>query len=55
MMSKIATIFGIVIVLCVIVFGFVFFEPFFTEEVIEIKVINKERWTGERGRIFYFH
>lgn len=54
MMSKIATIFGIVIVLCVIVFGFVFFEPFFTEEVIDIKVINKERWTGERGRYFIF-
>ncbi len=53
-MSKIATIFGIVIVLCVIVFGFVFFEPFFTEEVIEIKVINKERWTGEKGRYFIF-
>jgi hypothetical protein len=47
-------IFGVLIVLCIIVFGFVFFEPFFTEEVIDIKVINKERWTGEKGRYFIF-
>jgi len=53
-MFKIATVFGIVMVLCIIVFGFIFFEPFFTEEVIEIKVINKERWAGERGRYFIF-
>ena len=47
-------IFGVLIVLCIIVFGFVFFEPFFTEEVIDIKVINKERWIGEKGRYFIF-
>lgn len=54
MLSKISVVFGVVIVLCIIVFGFVFFEPFFTEEVIDIKVINKERWTGEKGRYFIF-
>jgi len=53
-MSTISRIFGVIVVLCIIVFGFVFFEPFFTEEVIEIKVINKERWTGEKGRYFIF-
>ena len=53
-MSKISMIFGVLIVLCIIVFGFVFFEPFFTEEVIDIKVINKERWIGEKGRYFIF-
>jgi hypothetical protein len=53
-MSKISMVFGVIIVFCIIVFGFVFFEPFFTEEVIEIKVINKERWTGEKGRYFIF-
>jgi len=53
-MSKISMVFGVIIVLCIIVFGFVFFEPFFTEEVIDIKVINKERWTGEKGRYFIF-
>ena len=53
-MSKISIAFGVIIILCIIVFGFVFFEPFFTEEVIDIKVINKERWTGEKGRYFIF-
>ena len=54
MMSKISMIFGILIILCVLVFGFVFFEPVFTEEVIEITVINKEKWTGEKGSYFIF-
>jgi hypothetical protein len=53
-MSKISMFFGIIIVLCILVFGFVFFEPIFTEEVIDIKVTNKEVWTGERGRYFIF-
>ena len=54
MMSKISLVFGILIILCVFVFGFVFFEPFFTEEVIEITVINKEKWSGEKGSYFIF-
>jgi hypothetical protein len=53
-MSKISMIFGVLIVLCIIVFGFIFFEPFFTEEVLDIKVINKERWIGEKGSYFIF-
>lgn len=53
-MSKISMIFGVIIVLSIFVFGFIFFEPFFTEEVIDIKVMNKERWTGEKGRYFIF-
>ena len=53
-MSKITTFFGILIVLCILVFGFVFFEPTFTEEVVDIKVINKERWSGEKGKYFIF-
>ena len=54
MMSKFSTFFGIIIVLCVIVFGFIFFEPIFTEEVIDIKVVNKEKWSGEKGKYFVF-
>jgi len=54
MMSKISAFFGIIIVLCVFVFGFVFFEPTFTEEVIDIHVINKEKWGGEKGKYFIF-
>lgn len=53
-MSKISTFFGILVVLCIIVFGFVFFEPIFTEQVVDIKVINKEKWSGERHRYFIF-
>ncbi len=54
MLSKISTFFGVIIILCILVFGFVFFEPFFTEEIIDIKVINKEVWPKERGRYFIF-
>lgn len=54
MMSKISTFFGVIIILCILIFGFVFFEPFFTEEIIDIKVINKEVWPKERGRYFIF-
>jgi len=54
MMSKFSTFFGIIIVLCVFVFGFIFFEPIFTEEVIDIKVVNKEKWFGEKGKYFVF-
>lgn len=54
MLSKISTFFGIIIILCVFVFGFIFFEPVFTEEVIDIKVVNKEKWLGEKGKYFIF-
>jgi len=54
MLSKISTFFGILVVLCIIVFGFVFFEPFFTEKVVDITVVNKAIWTGERGKYFIF-
>ena len=54
MLSKISTFFGILVVLCIIVFGFVFFEPFFTEKVIDITVVSKAKWTGEKGRYFIF-
>lgn len=53
-MSKISMFFGIVTVLCILVFGFVFFEPTFTEEVIDINVTNKENWSGEKGKYFIF-
>lgn len=53
-MSKISTFFGIIIILCVLVFGFIFFEPIFTEEVVDITVINKAKWSGEKGKYFIF-
>ena len=54
MLSKISTFFGILVVLFIIVFGFIFFEPFFTEKVVDITVVNKAEWTGERGKYFIF-
>jgi len=54
MMVKISIFFGVIILLCIVLFGFVFFEPFLTEEVVEIRVLNKEKWTGERGKYFIF-
>ena len=53
-MVKISIFFGVIILLCIVLFGFVFFEPFLTEEVVEIRVLNKEKWTGERGKYFIF-
>jgi len=54
MFKAIYQIFGVIAVICIIIFGFIFFEPFLTEEDITIKVINKERWSGEKGRYFIF-
>ena len=54
MISKFSMFFGIVTVLCILVFSFVFFEPTFTEEVIDINVVNKELWAGEKGKYFVF-
>lgn len=53
-MSKLSMFFGIIAILCILVFGFVFFEPTFTEEVIDINVVNKEKWAGEKGKYFVF-
>ena len=54
MFSKISIIIGVVAILCILVFGFVFFEPTFTEEVIDINVVSKVKWAGERGKHFIF-
>jgi hypothetical protein len=53
-MVKLSIIFGVIIVLLVLIFGFVFFEPFLTESEEVITVINKERWIGEKGSYFIF-
>ncbi len=51
---KPSVFFGIIIVLAIIVFGFLFFEGYLTEKEITITVINKEKWPGEDGRYFIF-
>ena len=54
MLSKISTFIGILVVLCIIVFGFIFFEPVFTEKVVDITIVSKAKWTGEKGKYFIF-
>jgi hypothetical protein len=45
---------GFIIVLAILIFGYLFFEPFLTESVVTIKVVNTERWGNEKGKYFIF-
>lgn len=54
MMKNLSIIFGVVVIILILVFGFIFFEPFITETEEVITVINKERWVGEKGSYFIF-
>jgi hypothetical protein len=51
---KLSVLAGIIIVLFVIIFGYLFFEPYLTEDEITITVINKERFGKEPGKYFIF-
>jgi hypothetical protein len=53
-MMKLSIFFGAIIVLIILLFGFLFFEPFLTETEEVITVVNKEKWLGQRGRYFIF-
>lgn len=53
-MMKLSIFFGAIIVIIIILFGFLFFEPFLTETEEFITVINKEQWGGETGKYFIF-
>jgi len=53
-MTKLAMFLGVIIILVVLGFGFMFFEPFFTETEEFIVVQNKEVWKGEGARYFIF-
>ena len=45
---------GFLIILLVLLFGYLFFEPFLTEETLTIKVINKAKFGNESGKYFVF-
>lgn len=45
---------GFLIILLVLLFGYLFFEPFLTEEDITIKVTNKAKFGNEIGKYFVF-
>lgn len=51
---KLSAILGFIIVLLILLFGFLFFEPYLTEETINIKVINKSQFGTEPGKYFVF-
>lgn len=45
---------GFLIIVLVLLFGYLFFEPFLTEETINIRVINKAKFGNEIGKYFVF-
>ena len=45
---------GFIIILLVILFGYLFFEPYITEDTVTIKVINKAQFGKEKGKYFVF-
>lgn len=45
---------GLLIILLVLLFGYLFFEPFLTEDTITIEVINKAQFGNEPGKYFVF-
>jgi hypothetical protein len=53
-MVRLSIFFGMIVIIVILLFGFLFFEPFLTESVEVITVINKERWTGEKESYFIF-
>ncbi len=53
-MFRLTMFFAFIVVLIILYFGFLFFEPFLTEKTEVITVINKEKWVGEEGKYFIF-
>lgn len=51
---RLSTMVGVVIVILVILFGYLFFEPYITEETITIKVLNKSQFGNIPGKYFVF-
>lgn len=51
---RLSAMIGFLIVLLIILFGYLFFEPFVTEETITIKVLNKSQFGNEPGKYFVF-
>jgi hypothetical protein len=52
--ARISSMIGFLIVLLILLFGYLFFEPFLTENTITIRVINKSQFGNEPGKYFVF-
>jgi len=51
---KFSVLGGFIVVFFVLLFGYLFFEPYITEDYVNIKVINKARFGNEVGKYFVF-
>ncbi|MGB5850604.1 MAG: hypothetical protein WBH40_19095, partial [Ignavibacteriaceae bacterium] len=51
---RLAVFLGFVSAILILIFGYLFFEPFLTKTEEVITVINTERWGNERGKYFIF-
>ena len=50
----VGSLFSFIIILLILIFGYLFFEPFLTETEETITVVNMEKWSGEHGKYFIF-
>jgi hypothetical protein len=51
---KLAVFLGFVSAIVILIFAYLFFEPFTTKTEEVITVINKEKWGNEQGKYFIF-
>jgi hypothetical protein len=51
---RLSAMVGFIIILLIILFGYLFFEPYITEKTITIKVQNKSQFGNEPGKYFVF-
>jgi len=51
---KLAVFLGFVSAILILIFGYLFFEPFTTKTEEVITVTNKDRWGNEQGKYFIF-
>lgn len=51
---KLSVFFGVVILFLVVYFGYLFFEPYLTREIITIEIVNKERFGSEPSKYLIF-
>lgn len=51
---RLSAMVGFIIVLLIVLFGYLFFEPYLTEDTITIDVINKAQFGRENGKYFVF-
>jgi len=51
---RISALLGFLIVFLVLLFGYLFFEPYLTEETVTAKVLNKSQFGNEPGKYFVF-